>query len=121
MSEKNQNTGLETSTASDSQEDLDFDPSLAAVALDPRVEQRLRDDQNKHQVEMHVGMNVGVNDENKNRVEVTNSDTPLGSNSDVKMVSNFDKPFNQSEICLLYTSPSPRTPEHLVCRLLLEK
>src|SRR5678816_3395125 len=23
--------------------------------------------------------------------------------------------------CLLYTSPSPRTPEHLVCRLLLEK
>ena len=24
-------------------------------------------------------------------------------------------------VCLLYTSPSPRTPEHLVCRLLLEK
>ena len=23
--------------------------------------------------------------------------------------------------CLLYTSPSPETPEHLVCRLLLEK
>src|SRR5678815_4381449 len=23
-------------------------------------------------------------------------------------------------VCLLYTSPSPETPEHLVCRLLLE-
>src|SRR5678815_5921180 len=27
----------------------------------------------------------------------------------------------QTSRCLLYTSPSPRTPEHLVCRLLLEK
>src|SRR5678816_2462564 len=98
MSEKNQPKDLETGTASDSQEVLDFDPSLAAVALDPRLDQRLRDDQNKHQLEMNVGMNVGVNDENKNRVEVTNSDTPLGSNSDVKMVSNSDKPFNQSKM-----------------------
>ena len=31
----------------------------------------------------------------------------------------FSRPSNW--LCLLYTSPSPETPEHLVCRLLLEK
>src|SRR5678815_5881369 len=33
----------------------------------------------------------------------------------MKVISEIE-PDELTEICLLYTSPSPRTPEHLVCR-----
>eukprot|EP00658_Telonema_sp_P-2_P074375 TRINITY_DN63588_c0_g1_i1.p1 TRINITY_DN63588_c0_g1~~TRINITY_DN63588_c0_g1_i1.p1 ORF type:complete len:110 (-),score=32.78 TRINITY_DN63588_c0_g1_i1:42-371(-) len=68
------------------------------------------DDQVISELQAKIGLSESSYQQQPSSTNNNNTTAKRGKGTTIKASS-----------CLLYTSPSPQTPEHLVCRLLLEK